>query len=116
MFEGASCAGIDGDAFFYGTRDDSDGYVDGSGSNNGPGMLSHYTYLRRICLNCPALAECREWAINNEEYGFWGGMTQTELNYERNMRNIRLVSISDKLDNDVLLLRQVGLLSDSLED
>lgn len=31
-----------------------------------------------ICAGCPARAECREWARDNREYGFWGGESEEE--------------------------------------
>lgn len=34
--------------------------------------------LRRICDGCPSLEPCRDWAIWNEDVGFWGGLTASE--------------------------------------
>ena len=33
---------------------------------------------RSVCAACPALLECREWARENREYGFWGGESEEE--------------------------------------
>ncbi|MBT1258517.1 WhiB family transcriptional regulator [Rhodococcus erythropolis] len=34
---------------------------------------------QRICLNCPVLAQCREYALSaGELYGTWGGMTEAD--------------------------------------
>ncbi len=33
---------------------------------------------RSVCAVCPALLECREWARENREYGFWGGESEEE--------------------------------------
>ena len=33
---------------------------------------------RAICRNCPVLLECRDWARENREYGFWGGESEEE--------------------------------------
>lgn len=34
---------------------------------------------KAICATCPVMAECREYALaNNEPYGVWGGLTQEE--------------------------------------
>lgn len=34
---------------------------------------------KAICARCPALAECREFAMNNNElFGIWGGTTEAE--------------------------------------
>lgn len=107
MFDttGASCTDL-GDAFFYGGGTiDSQPYVDGTGTGIS-GINTHYAYLRRICLKCPLVKECREWAINNEDYGFWGGLTQVELRSERVMRGIVLKDKSAILDELVLKMRQ----------
>lgn len=34
--------------------------------------------LRRMCAACPILDQCRDYAIRNENYGFWGGLTVQE--------------------------------------
>jgi WhiB family redox-sensing transcriptional regulator len=33
---------------------------------------------RGICQRCPVLLECRDWARENREYGFWGGESEEE--------------------------------------
>jgi WhiB family redox-sensing transcriptional regulator len=33
---------------------------------------------RAICLNCPVLHACRQWARETREYGFWGGESEEE--------------------------------------
>ncbi|HUF84209.1 MAG TPA: WhiB family transcriptional regulator [Acidimicrobiia bacterium] len=33
---------------------------------------------RSICRDCPVLLECRDWARENREYGFWGGESEEE--------------------------------------
>ena len=33
---------------------------------------------RSICRECPVLLECRDWARENREYGFWGGESEEE--------------------------------------
>jgi WhiB family transcriptional regulator, redox-sensing transcriptional regulator len=33
---------------------------------------------RQICAGCPVIDECRTWAINNGELGFWGGQNDEE--------------------------------------
>jgi hypothetical protein len=36
--------------------------------------------LRRICGGCPIYKECLSYALGNENYGVWGGMTTNERN------------------------------------
>jgi WhiB family redox-sensing transcriptional regulator len=33
---------------------------------------------RAICRGCAVITQCREWARNNREYGFWGGESEEE--------------------------------------
>jgi WhiB family transcriptional regulator, redox-sensing transcriptional regulator len=33
---------------------------------------------RSVCAKCPALLECRDWARDNREYGFWGGESEED--------------------------------------
>jgi|SRR5688572_8454779 WhiB family redox-sensing transcriptional regulator len=33
---------------------------------------------RGVCRACPVLIECRDWARDNREYGFWGGESEEE--------------------------------------
>jgi len=33
---------------------------------------------KRICANCPVRDECLEWAIERDERGIWGGLTEPE--------------------------------------
>jgi WhiB family transcriptional regulator, redox-sensing transcriptional regulator len=33
---------------------------------------------RAICSSCPVRRECRAWARENREYGFWGGESEEE--------------------------------------
>jgi WhiB family transcriptional regulator, redox-sensing transcriptional regulator len=33
---------------------------------------------RAICAGCPVLRECRDWAREHREYGFWGGESEEE--------------------------------------
>jgi WhiB family transcriptional regulator, redox-sensing transcriptional regulator len=47
--------------------------------------------LKSICAGCHRLNECREYAINHEYYGFWGGMTNLERKAYRKAYKIELV-------------------------
>ena len=33
---------------------------------------------RTVCASCPALLDCRDWAREHREYGFWGGESEEE--------------------------------------
>ena len=33
---------------------------------------------RQLCLVCPVLGPCQDWARENREYGFWGGESEEE--------------------------------------
>ncbi|MGV0156360.1 WhiB family transcriptional regulator [Rhodococcus sp. GB-02] len=43
---------------------------------------------QRIFLNCPVLAQCREYALGaGELYGTWGGMTDADRRRYAGLRN-----------------------------
>lgn len=99
--EGANCIGLDTDLFY-------DDYVVGEGeeqywSDVNDKYYTRYistapkqhTWLRRVCLTCPVVQECREYAISHELYGFWGGMTAIERQSERVLRGITLGGNND---------------------
>jgi WhiB family redox-sensing transcriptional regulator len=33
---------------------------------------------RAVCRTCEVMSECRQWARQNREYGFWGGESEEE--------------------------------------
>src|ERR1700690_977332 len=33
---------------------------------------------RSVCADCPVLLECRDWAREHREYGYWGGESEEE--------------------------------------
>jgi WhiB family redox-sensing transcriptional regulator len=33
---------------------------------------------RAVCMACPVMRPCREWAREHREYGFWGGESEEE--------------------------------------
>src|SRR4029453_11397416 len=33
---------------------------------------------RAVCRGCPALVDCRDWAREHREYGFWGGESEED--------------------------------------
>ena len=35
-------------------------------------------HARRLCAACPAREQCRDWAREHQEYGFWGGESEGE--------------------------------------
>lgn len=45
---------------------------------------------RDICASCPVCDECREWAVANNELGWWGGTSERERDHIRYMRDRRM--------------------------
>lgn len=39
-----------------------------------------------LCLGCPVEAECREYAIDNDEYGVWGATSERRRDIIRRRR------------------------------
>jgi hypothetical protein len=72
LYESPACEGIEVNEFFE--------FPSGS--------TVDYSELRAVCGGCHVLEDCREWAIANEEFGFWGGMTALERQRERIERGI----------------------------
>lgn len=90
---GANCAGISVDVFYDEVIVEKAVDVEVGDSTyqmyRSTAPIQH-AYLRQMCMRCPVLQECREWAITHENYGFWGGMTATERASERVLRGIEL--------------------------
>jgi WhiB family redox-sensing transcriptional regulator len=36
------------------------------------------TNARAVCTSCPVMRECRDWARQHREYGYWGGESEEE--------------------------------------
>ena len=56
----------------------------------GPAMFYGSDHAKVVCIGCPVQRECLEYALDNGEYGVWGGTS------ERERRRIRRV----KAQND----------------
>jgi hypothetical protein len=69
----AACKSTDTDSF----------YPEGSGE-----ALATNKVLVRICNDCPILSECANYAIHNEQHGFWGGLSPSERLDIRKRKNI----------------------------
>ena len=95
-FENASCKGI-GHQAFYDDGLEVEAAIDQDDTIWSSNRPVQHAYLRRMCLSCPVVQECREWGIKRERYGFWGGMTATERESERIMRGIRVDEIDYKV-------------------
>jgi len=53
--------------------------------------LAHIPVLEAACATCPLRAECLEWALYRERYGYWAGTTKTERERMRHDMGIRVV-------------------------
>jgi WhiB family redox-sensing transcriptional regulator len=62
--ERAACRGTDPESWFADVRP---GHQD-----------ENITRLRRICAECPVRVECLNYALDNNEWGIWGGTTDDE--------------------------------------
>lgn len=120
--ENANCKGLDPDLFYddYVVTESMNHDTDTRWESYISTKPKQHAYLRRVCLTCPEVQACREWAINNEEYGFWGGMTATERRSERIMRDIPVTNFSELLDKQVEVIRmeqevRSAYLSDTLD-
>ena len=80
MYKEPLCAEIGADLFF---TEDKDEIVLGQ-------RLNGYVEAKKICLSCPHIAECGQWAIRNEKHGFWGGYSPEDRKQIRRKLNIIL--------------------------
>lgn len=78
--EGAACAEIGTDFFYL-----DSGYADWVTANK---------YLRSVCASCPVQRQCFEWAIQHEEFGWWGGYSARERAGMRKQLGIELKRIN----------------------
>lgn len=61
--------------------------------------------LKNLCVNaCAMYAECYEWSLHHEGWGFWAGMTNGERRAVRRTRNI---IYSDPMSHVVFTEREV---------
>jgi WhiB family redox-sensing transcriptional regulator len=44
----------------------------------------------QICKQCPIIKQCLNYALRNEGFGIWGGMTEREREVERRRQKIQL--------------------------
>ena len=82
-FEEPLCSEV-GVEMFY-TDDKDDMRVD---------SMSTYAMASSICRKCVHIGECAEWAIKNELFGFWGGLTPKD---RTNIRKRKKLSINTDL-------------------
>ena len=58
-------------------------YPEGAGD-----ALATNKVLVKICNGCPLVSECADYAIHNEQHGFWGGLSPSDRANIRKRRNI----------------------------
>jgi WhiB family redox-sensing transcriptional regulator len=61
---------------------------------------SRIAAAKRVCVTCPILSDCLNWAIDNFEEGVWGGTTSWERQ--------SVSGIESKLDVDELAQRRAA--------
>jgi WhiB family redox-sensing transcriptional regulator len=52
-------------------------------------MRANAERAKAICETCPVIVECREYALEWELHGIWGGMTEKERKLHRSSHNIQ---------------------------
>lgn len=55
-----------------------------------PASGEDFSEAKAICLDCPVIAECREWGIRHEVHGVWGGISAKARARERRRRGIHV--------------------------
>jgi hypothetical protein len=49
---------------------------------------NHVDRARRVCKGCPVKEACLEWALRHEQFGVWGGTSESERKQLRRRRGI----------------------------
>jgi len=57
---------------------------------NGAESFELQPMARKLCAGCPVLQQCASYAIRNERFGIWGGMTEGGRQRIRTKLGIRL--------------------------
>tara|TARA_R110002126_G_scaffold76680_1_gene191420 strand:- start:1683 stop:2003 length:321 start_codon:yes stop_codon:yes gene_type:complete len=72
-WEDAACKFTDTDSFY------PEGAGDAAATNK---------VLIKICNDCPIISECANYAVHNEQHGFWGGLSPSDRLDIRKRKNI----------------------------
>jgi len=97
-----NCAGMDVNAFFDDNR------------KTRWQETTERRELIELCMTCNKLAECAEYSLKHELYGFWAGMTQDERVEYRKKNKIKLVR--PELYSDYLPDFRKGVPNDNLNN
>ena len=76
-FEEPLCAQVGVDIFYTDDRDEKT-----------LEPMTNYAMANSICKKCPHIAECADWAIKNELFGFWGGLSPKDRTRIRKAKRI----------------------------
>lgn len=87
-FENPLCAEIGTELFFLEDRDRDEKTM--------PVSQEQYKQAQKTCYSCVHRIECAEWAIYNEAFGVWGGLTAKDRKQIRIARRINF-SLSSTL-------------------
>ena len=79
-WEQASCAGLDTESF-YPAQEKYD-------------LADEQYLMKRLCGDCPIMAQCLEWALVHERYGIWGGTSPYKRFLLRNKLGWKLNDIA----------------------
>ena len=73
-FENPLCAEVDTELFFP-----------------EKGEQNKSAIAKSLCLQCPHIDECLEWALRYERYGIWGGTNELTRKRIRSKRKIKFL-------------------------
>lgn len=80
--DSAACRGVGPDMFFIGGFDDSGEPIHGE--------TKEEIELRRkaeaTCAGCPVSVDCAEYAVGNERFGMWAGLSARQLKRRRSQQ------------------------------
>jgi hypothetical protein len=81
-YEDPSCASVGGD-FWFPDRDAGDGPINALSSQSQEVQIAI-----SVCNSCAHKIECRQWGLEHEHNGIWGGLTEGQRRPFRRQLNI----------------------------
>jgi hypothetical protein len=81
-YESPGCASVGGD-FWFPERAAGDGSMAAVNCNSDEVKIA-----KSVCNSCIHKAECRQWGLEHEYHGIWGGLTDKERRPIRRQLNI----------------------------
>jgi hypothetical protein len=88
-YEDPACASVGGD-FWFPDRSAGDGPIRAVNAQD-----TEVRIAISVCKSCTHKTECRQWGLEHEYHGIWGGLTEGERRPIRKQLNIIVEEVSN---------------------